>query len=57
MTPGPKSKITSDQLAAAAWRTMRDHNFDELPVTDPQGQYVGLLDVQDLLEAGITQPD
>ena len=42
----------SDQLAAEAWRMMKEKNFDELPVVDAEGRYLGLLDVQDLLEAG-----
>ena len=41
-----------DQLAAEAWRMMKEKNFDELPVVDAEGRYLGLLDVQDLLEAG-----
>ncbi|MGH7162244.1 MAG: KpsF/GutQ family sugar-phosphate isomerase [Planctomycetota bacterium] len=53
MTRSPRS-VRSEQLAAEAWRTMKEHNFDELPVVDASGRYVGLLDVQDLLEAGVT---
>jgi arabinose-5-phosphate isomerase len=51
MTRSPLS-VRSDQLAAEAWRMMREKNFDELPVVDGDGRYVGLLDVQDLLAAG-----
>jgi len=54
MTADPTT-IRVDQLAAEAWRAMRRRNFDELPVVDGAGRYVGLLDVQDLLEAGITE--
>ncbi len=43
-----------DQLAAEAWHAMQEHAFDELPVVDEQGTYVGLLDVQDLLRAGFS---
>ncbi len=52
MTPAPTT-VTADQLAAEAWRTMEERNYDELPVVDADGRYVGLLDVQDLLAAGI----
>jgi len=44
--------VRSDELAATAWRLMKEHSFDELPVVDGDGLYVGLLDVQDLLAAG-----
>lgn len=54
MTRRPKT-VRGDQLAAEAWRTMNEFNFDEMPVVDATGRYLGLLDVQDLLEAGITQ--
>lgn len=53
MTQSPQS-VRADQLAAEAWKTMRGHNFDELPVVDADGRYLGLLDIQDLLEAGLT---
>jgi arabinose-5-phosphate isomerase len=51
MTKSPLA-VRDDQLAAEAWRLMKEHNFDEMPVIDREGRYVGLLDVQDLLEAG-----
>ncbi len=51
MTPKPLT-IRADQLAAEAWRMMKERNFDELPVVDRDGRYLGLLDVQDLLAAG-----
>jgi len=54
MTRTPTT-IRADRLAAEAWRTMKERNFDELPVVDADGRYVGLLDVQDLLEAGIAE--
>ena len=56
MTKDPLS-VRADQLAAEAWRLMKEHNFDELPVVDADGKYVGLLDVQDLLEAGFTHSE
>lgn len=40
-------------LAAAAARLMQDREFDNLPVVDEQGRAVGMLDIQDLLKAGI----
>lgn len=52
MTRQPKT-VRGDQLAAEAWHTMNKYNFDEMPVVDAQGRYMGLLDVQDLLDAGI----
>lgn len=52
MTRQPKT-VRGDQLAAEAWHTMNSFNFDEMPVVDAQGCYLGLLDVQDLLDAGI----
>jgi arabinose-5-phosphate isomerase len=54
MTKGPKT-IRADQLAAEAWHLMNQHDFDEMPVVDGDGRYLGLLDVQDLLEVGIGQ--
>lgn len=52
MTRRPKH-TRHDELAANAWHVMNEGNFDELPVVDEAGRYVGLLDVQDLLEAGV----
>jgi arabinose-5-phosphate isomerase len=53
MTRAPAA-VRADQLAAEAWRVMKERNFDEMPVVDAEGRYLGLLDVQDLLEAGFT---
>jgi len=44
-----------EQLAADAWHVMKKHNFDELPVVDEHGLYVGLLDIQAFLEAGFQE--
>ena len=55
MTSDPLT-VKRDQLAAEAWRLMQERNFDELPVIDEDGRYIGLLDVQDLLRAGFTAP-
>ena len=56
MTSNPIS-ARADDLAASAWRVMRERNFDELPIVDTAGQYLGLLDVQDLLRAGFEEGD
>jgi arabinose-5-phosphate isomerase len=46
-----------ETLAASAWRVMKEHHFDEMPVVDDHGRYLGLLDVQDLLKAGFAEGD
>ena len=45
--------IAQDRLAAEAMRILQEKRFDEIPVVDKRGKSVGLLDVQDLLKAGI----
>ncbi|MFH1577776.1 MAG: KpsF/GutQ family sugar-phosphate isomerase [Candidatus Omnitrophota bacterium] len=45
--------INKDRLAAEAMRILESKNIDELPVVDNRGKVVGLLDVQDLLRAGL----
>jgi len=52
MTRHPKI-IGADRLAAEALRVLREHNIDELVVVDRARRPVGLLDVQDLLKAGL----
>jgi arabinose-5-phosphate isomerase len=52
MTPSPRS-INQDKLAAEALNILREKKIDELPVVDEAGRAVGLLDVQDLLKAGL----
>lgn len=52
MTKRPVT-ISFDRLAAEAGRIMEVRKIDELPVVDKSGRPVGLLDVQDLLEAGL----
>ncbi|MBU0571481.1 MAG: KpsF/GutQ family sugar-phosphate isomerase [Candidatus Omnitrophica bacterium] len=52
MTSGPYT-ITPDKLAAEAFGILRDRKIDEIPVVDKKGKLVGLLDVQDLLNAGL----
>ncbi len=45
--------IYQDKLAAEALHLLRSKKIDELPVVDKKGRAVGLLDVQDLLKAGL----
>ncbi|MBF0503930.1 MAG: KpsF/GutQ family sugar-phosphate isomerase [Candidatus Omnitrophica bacterium] len=52
MTHKP-SAINRDQLAAQAFDILKTKKIDELPVIDKNGRVVGLLDVQDLLKAGL----
>lgn len=44
---------TPDTLAAEAARLMQERQFDNLPVVDEAGRAVGMLDIQDLIRAGI----
>jgi arabinose-5-phosphate isomerase len=52
MTKSPVT-ITKDRLAAEAFEILRDKKIDEIPVVDDKGRPVGLLDVQDILKAGL----
>jgi arabinose-5-phosphate isomerase len=52
MTKAPTT-IMRDHLAAEALRLLQEKRIDEVPVIDKSGRSVGLLDVQDLLKAGI----
>ena len=52
MTKNP-TVITKDRLAAEAFEIMRSRRIDELPVVDEKRRPIGLLDVQDLLKAGL----
>lgn len=45
--------IKKDRLAAEALEILRTRKLDELPVVDDKGRPVGLVDVQDLLKAGL----
>lgn len=45
--------VHQDRLAAEALHLLRERKIDELPVVDDRGRAVGLLDVQDLLKAGL----
>jgi len=52
MTAAPKF-VLGDDLLADAFRRMKDHMIDELPVVDANDRLEGLLDVQDVLEWGV----
>lgn len=52
MTKNP-TVVYQDMLAAEALRILREKRVDELPVVDKNKRPVGLLDVQDLLKAGL----
>jgi arabinose-5-phosphate isomerase len=52
MTKNPAS-IIKGKLAAQAFDLLKTKRIDELPVVDAAGRVVGLLDVQDLLKAGL----
>jgi len=45
--------ITKDRLAADAFRILREKKIDEIPVVDEKKRPIGLVDVQDLLKAGL----
>jgi len=57
MTRSPKT-VRADDLAAEAYRIMRQYRIDNLPVVDDHGMPVGLIDVQDWLdvERGLDAP-
>jgi arabinose-5-phosphate isomerase len=42
-----------EMLAAEAARIMQEREFDNLPVVDGAGRSVGVLDIQDLVKAGL----
>ncbi len=52
MTKNPIT-VSADKLAVEASSVLRGKKIDELPVVDRHYRPVGLLDVQDLLKAGI----
>lgn len=52
MTKNP-SVVGPQMLAAEAMRILKEKRIDEVPVVDKNGRPVGLLDVQDLLKAGL----
>ena len=52
MTRNPLT-ITKDKLAAEAMHILEEKKIDEVPVVDSSRRPIGLLDVQDLLRAGV----
>lgn len=52
MTKNPVT-IAKERLAQEAFQILREKKIDELPVVDSRRRPVGLLDVQDLLKAGL----
>lgn len=52
MTKNPKT-ISKDKLAVEALEILQGKKIDELPVIDSKGRLMGLLDIQDLLKAGL----
>ncbi len=52
MTKSPVT-IKRDRLAAEALQILRSKKIDEIPVVDSKLRPVGLLDVQDILKAGL----
>lgn len=52
MTKNPTA-IRKSELAVEAFAILKEKKIDELPVVDDKGKSVGLLDIQDLLRAGL----
>ncbi len=52
MTKNPVT-IKKERLAAEAFDILRSKKIDEIPVVDDKRRPIGLLDVQDLLKAGL----
>lgn len=52
MTRNPLA-ITKGRLAAEAMHILKERKIDELPVVDKDKRPIGLLDIQDLLKAGL----
>ena len=52
MTKNPIT-VVKDQLAVEALRILKEKKIDELPVVDARHRPAGMLDVQDLLKAGL----
>jgi len=52
MTKSPIT-ISKDRLASEALRILKEKRIDELPVVDAKLRPIGMLDVQDLLKAGL----
>ncbi|MBU1084094.1 MAG: KpsF/GutQ family sugar-phosphate isomerase [Candidatus Omnitrophota bacterium] len=52
MTKSPVT-IKGERLAAEAFKVLSTRHIDEIPVVDDEGRPVGVLDVQDILKAGL----
>jgi arabinose-5-phosphate isomerase len=52
MTRNPKT-IGPERLMAEALKLLRDYDVDQLPVVDPRGTVLGLIDVQDILDVKV----
>jgi arabinose-5-phosphate isomerase len=52
MTKTPKT-IQSGSLAAEALKILREKKIDEIPVVDKHNKPLGIIDVQDIIDAGI----
>lgn len=52
MTKNPVT-IPKDHLASEALRILQDKRIDEVPIVDARHRPIGMLDVQDLLKAGL----
>ncbi|MFC1666770.1 SIS domain-containing protein [Candidatus Omnitrophota bacterium] len=52
MTKMPKT-LKKGCLAVEALRILREHKIDEIPIVDEKDRAIGLVDVQDLLKAGL----
>jgi len=52
MTANP-TVVRCDMLASEVMRILESKRIDEVPVVDGQGRAVGMLDIQDLLKAGV----
>ena len=52
MTAKP-TVIRKEKLAAEAFDILRSKKIDEIPVVDDKNHPIGLVDVQDLLRAGL----
>ena len=52
MTPDPIT-VSSAMLLPEARALLNDYHFRNLPVVDEQGCAVGMVDIQDLMKAGL----
>ena len=52
MTRGPKT-LPAGHLAVEALKLLKTYRIDEIPIVDSKSRPIGLLDIQDLLKAGL----